>query len=246
MEPHNALPRHQFGYLSPLPVVDAMHYEFYQVVPRGVVFIATPLPIRSFTAAAAAVALAEAPGAIDYLRVRGAGRIIFGGIPVSAVRGRSSMLKLMDDEGRRVGVPVTSDFEDAIEALRSLSARKVAIAAKWQPPVIAAVVAYLAEAGFECVGACGGDYDARQVSTINTADSVDLGVALGRQALTAYPTADALLLGGGTWLSIPISAQLEREFKKPVVSNMTAAFWNALRQFGLQPAPNLGCRLLAS
>ena len=156
------------------------------------------------------------------------------------------MLQLMDDEQRRVGIPVTSDFEDALEALRSFSARKVALAAKWKPSVMEAVARYLADAGLECVGACGGDYDARDMAKINTLDSVDFGVSLGRQALTSCPSADALLLGGGTWLSIPISATLEREFDKPVVSNMTATFWNALRQFGQRPAPNLGCRLLAS
>ena len=239
-----ATPRRQLGYLSPLPVVDAMHYEFYQVAPSGIVFIAMPLPITAFSSAAAAETLMGAPAAIDYLVERGVDRIVFGGLPVSASHGRTSMLHLMEAQQRRVGIRVTSDFEDAIEALRSFSVRKVVIAAKWKRPVLDAVARYLDDAGLECLGASGSDYDARDVSTINTVESVALGVALGRQALASHPDADALLLGGGTWLSMPICAALEREFDKPVVSNMTASFWNALRQFGEPPASDLGCRLL--
>lgn len=239
-----ALPRWQLGYVSPLPVVDAMHYEFYQVAPSGIVFIAAPLPVTAFSPAAAGDALSMAPAVIDYLVQRGVQRIVFGGIPVSASYGREAMLRLLDGEQQRVGIRVTSDFEDSLEALAVLGTRKVALAAKWKPPVLEAVARYLDHAGFDCVGACGDDFDARDVTTIDTVRSTDLGIALGQKALRAYPAAEALLLGGGTWLSLPITAALEREFGKPVVSNMTAAFWNALRQFGERPARDPGCRLL--
>lgn len=236
----------QLGYVSPLSVVDAMHYEFYQAAPSGIVFIAAPLPVAAFSATGVADTLAGAAATIDYLAARGADRIVFGGIPVSAMIGRESMLKLMDAQQQRVGIRVTSDFEDALEALRFLAASRIALAAKWKPAVIEATERYLAHAGFECAGSCGDDFDAREIATIDTSQSVELGVTLGRRALAAHRSADALLVGGGTWLSIPICAALEREFEKPVVSNMTALFWNALRQFGRAPAPGLPCRLLAS
>jgi len=240
-----AVPLCQLGYVSPLPVVDAMHYEFYQVIREGAVLIAAPLPVDAFSTASVTDALAGAPAVVDYLAARGADRIVFGGIPISSLRGRAGMLALMDEQRQRTGIPVTSDFEDALEALRAFSVHRVALAAKWKPAVIEAVRDYLADAGFECVGACGDAYDAGDVAAINTVQSVALGVSLGRRALASYPAADALLLGGGTWLSLPIATTLEREFDKPVVSNMTATFWSALRQFGLPPAPGLGCRLLA-
>jgi maleate cis-trans isomerase len=236
----------QLGYVSPLPVVDAMHYEFYQVSPSGIVFIAAPLPVASFSKEAVHHALSGAAQTVDYLAGRGVDRIVFGGLPVSAMVGRAAMLERMDGHQQRVGIRVTSDFEDALEALRFVNAGRIVFAAKWKPAVIEAVVRYLADAGVECVGTCGDEYDARDVRTIDTARSVALGVALGQRALAEHPSADALLLGGGTWLSLPICAALEREFDKPVVSNMGAVFWNALRQFGRQPAPGLASRLLTS
>lgn len=240
-----AAPAWQLGYLSPLPVVDAMHYEFYQAVPKQGVFLAYPLVLASFSEASARDAAGNAPRAIDYLKSRGAGRIVFGGIPLSALLGRPSMLRMMRDEEQRTGIRVTSDFEDCIEALAFLSVRRVAVAAKWKPPIMEAVARYLAEAGIEVLGMRGADYDAREVMVIDTLKSVELGVELGRSALASFPEAQALLLGGGTWLSIPISVALEREFGKPVVSNMSACFWNALRQFGESPAIHEGCALLA-
>jgi maleate cis-trans isomerase len=239
-----AIPRHQLGYVSPLAVVDAMYYEFYQTAPSGIVFIAQPLPLKSFASASANASLQKAPAAIDTLAGRGAHRIVFGGIPLSALAGRRRMLALMQEEEQRAGVRVTSDFEDAVAALQFFSARKVAIAAKWKPQVMHAVRNYLADAGFDVLGSHGSNYDAREVMAINTVDSVDLALDLGRAALAAHRDADALLLGGGTWLSIPASMILENEFDRPVVSNMTACFWNALRQFGRTAAGHDRCRLL--
>lgn len=240
-----ALPTSQLGYLSPLPVVDAMHYEFYQAVPRGIVFVSYPLSITAFTREAALQAVARASDGLAYLRRRRVDRAIFGGLPVSALVGRAEMLSLMQRAQDQHCLPVSSDFEDTVQALLHLGATRVVVGAKWKQPVMDAVTAYLSDAGFDVVGSHGSTYDAADVMLVNTLDSVNTAVELGRGALQAYPDADALVLGGGTWLAIPATQSLEQEFNKPVVSNMVASSWSAARHARVPVATGLACRLLA-
>jgi maleate cis-trans isomerase len=245
LESRYVVPQWQLGYLSPLPVVDAMHYEFYQIAPSGVTFIACPLLIDAFDEQSALDAvLGRSGAAMDYLCSRGANRIIFGGIPVSVMAGREIMLGVMRAATQRLSITVSSDLEDTIDALRHLSVRRVVVAAKWKPPVMQAVVRYLEHAGIAVEGVCGADFDAKEVMQVNTSGSVGLALQLGRQALSLHPESEALLLGGGTWLSVPATQILEHEFRKPVVSNMVACVWAALREFGCKPSPNVHCRLL--
>ena len=56
----------------------------------------------------------------------------------------------------------------------------------------------------------------------------DMAVALGSSALSAFPAAEGLLLGGGAWLSMPAAPILEAKFGKPVVTNPIATYWAAL------------------
>jgi maleate cis-trans isomerase len=72
-----------------------------------------------------------------------------------------------------------------------------------------------------------------------------LAVDLGRQALQANPDADGLLLPGGLWIAIHAIPILEAEFGKPVILNLNASLWLALKEAGVsRPVQGWG-RLLA-
>ena len=61
-------------------------------------------------------------------------------------------------------------------------------------------------------------------------DNIQLAYELGRQALIDLPQADGLYIGGGAWLSQPVAEALEREFGKPVITNVAAMIFNVLTQ----------------
>lgn len=69
-------------------------------------------------------------------------------------------------------------------------------------------------------------------ATLGAADGMRMAVDLGRAALAAAPTAQALVLPGGRWLSIHAVTQLEAEFGKPVLLNLNASLWAALNSAG--------------
>ena len=99
---------------------------------------------------------------------------------------------------------------------------------------------YLGHAGITRVGVLGHEHSAQQVVALKPQESVDVALALGREAFTKMPEADGLLLAGGAWLVMQAVPILEAEFGKPVVTNPGASYWAALRQAGLKPHSGFG------
>jgi maleate cis-trans isomerase len=237
-------PKHQFGYINPVLVSDFIHYQFYHVAPPLTHLVAYHINLQAFTKPGVDQALTAFWDAVDFLIGRKVERISLGGIPLSAYAGRPRILELMQEACKRTDIPVTTDFEEAILALRHLGVRRVVAAAKWDEPLMGAVMAYLSHAGMEVVGAVGEAHSAQQVVALRPDDSIDVALQLGRSAFGRHPEADGLLLAGGAWLVLQAVPQLEAEFGKPVVTNPGSSYWAALRQAGLHsPTRGLG-RLL--
>ena len=45
------IPKKKIGYLSPLPVIENGPYEFYQLVPKGVLMVMIAVGLQEFTRA---------------------------------------------------------------------------------------------------------------------------------------------------------------------------------------------------
>jgi maleate cis-trans isomerase len=67
---------------------------------------------------------------------------------------------------------------------------------------------------------------------ISTQDQMQLAYELGRRAFLENPDCDGVYIGGGTWLSEPVSERLEQEFGKPVICNQAAMIRDILHILG--------------
>jgi len=239
-------PQNSFGYINPVLISDFIHYQFYSIFPSGSLLTAYHLGLNSFTSDGVNEALRAFWPAVDFLADRKVQRISLGGIPLSAFAGRQRILDLLEEAGRRTDIPVTTDFEESIDALRYFGIQRVVAAAKWDEVVMQAVASYLCDAGFDVVGVYGEAHTAQQVVALRAEESAEIAVHLGRAAFNAYPDAEALLLAGGAWLVLPSLPVIEAEFHRPVVSNPASTYWAALKQARLRcKMPGLG-RLLDS
>jgi arylmalonate decarboxylase len=235
-----SLPSRELGYVLPVMVGDGIHYQFYRVCPSGALLVCYPIGLKAFTAEGAEAALEQFRPAVDFLAERGVDRITQGGIPISAYVGRKRILALVEEAERRTNIPCSADFEESIEALQSLGARKIALAAKWSPELMSCVVDYLGDAGISVLGYVNDARTADQVVRLGPEEGVEIALAIGRKALQENPGADALLLAGGAWLSLHAIPILEAEFGVPVVTNPQASYWAALRQFNMPAAVGYG------
>jgi len=235
------MPGHQFGYINPVQISDYIHYQFYCIFPSNCLMVNIPLNLQRFSHGGVDKTLEEGFWrAFDFLVDRKVERISQGGIPVSAYAGRPRILAMLEQAAKRSPIPATADFEESIEAVRHLGIKRLAVAAKWSPELMNRIREYLGHAGITPVGLIGHEHSAQQVVALKPQESVDVALALGREAFTKMPEADGLLLAGGAWLVMQAIPILEAEFGKPVVTNPSASYWAGLRQAGLKPHPGFG------
>jgi maleate cis-trans isomerase len=232
---NDLIPRFQFGYILPVQIGEFLHYNFYQIAPNDVVIVCPPLNLRSFSHEGVETAMEDYWRVFDFLVARRVDRIAQGGIPITARLGRPRVLELLEEGRRRIDVPVSADIEDAIAGLRAVGAKRIAVAAKWEPTLMDDVKTYMNAAGFEVTSLTNDPHTATEVVALTPEDGHNIALSLGRRALSAAPDADALLLAGGAWQNLAACIQLEAEFGRPVITNVTASMWAALRQFGLVP-----------
>ncbi|MCC7105810.1 MAG: hypothetical protein IT307_11765 [Chloroflexi bacterium] len=238
-------PWYRLGYVTPHLFVDNHAYQFYRIAPPGAMLVTTNLDLADYTLEAVEHELPLFWRLAGILKSRGVDRIVWAGVPVAAVLGRTRMRAFLAEAEQRTGVPFSTDLEGVIAAMQHLGIKKAAIGTRWHGPVNDAVSQYLAEAGIEVVGRQSSGKSLAENSVLSPEEGMRLAVELGRQALRANPDADGLLLPGGLWLAIHAIPILEAEFGKPVILNLNASLWLALKEAGKQRSVQGWGRLLA-
>jgi formyl-CoA transferase len=239
--PANILPHRIIGMIGPTPDAPFIYYQFYRVFPPGGLLIHSSLNLSGFSDAGVEDALASVWRSLDFLRSFNVDQILLAGVPLSAIAGRPRMLELLDEARRRAGIPVSTDFEEAIAGAHRLGLKRVAIAAKWSPELMRQTATYVEHAGLEVVGTCGDGQTLQQLHALNMQASLAVARDVGTRALRDAPQAQGLLLLGGHWLVMQAVIELEAAFGKPVISNPAAIYWAGLRDGGLRcAAPGMG------
>src|SRR5215467_13796108 len=136
------MPRRQFGYINPVQISDFIHYQFYSIFPSNCLLVSIPLNLQSFSTGGVDKALEAFWGAFDFLVDRKVERISQGGIPVSAYAGRPRILAMLEEAAKRSSIPATADFEEAIEGIRHLGIKRLAVAAKWSEELMQRIREY--------------------------------------------------------------------------------------------------------
>lgn len=225
---HIVSPWLQLGYIIPHLYTDMDAYQFYRIAPDGMMLVTTGLNLKEYSLAAVESELPALWKAFDLLKQKNVARIALSGVPVASVLGRTKMREILDEGAQRTGIACDTDLEAHIAVLQHCGATRIALATRWPEAVNTALTNYLQDAGIEVV-ACrsvGRSLDQNKISS--AAADHELALELGRQALQDAPQAEALLLPGGLWYAIHAAPQLEAEFGKPVLLNITSTTWAAL------------------
>jgi maleate cis-trans isomerase len=225
----DVLPKRKLGVLSPLSVIENGPYEFYRVAPPGVSMVLVPCGIREFSAQDLARVFEPLDALVDQLTERSVDIIINTGAPLSVLIGVDAHDDFLARIAARAGKPAASTVTAAVAAARHLGLRSIALVNKWDTTMNERLGAFFERAGIEVAGTATEVLPITEFQGMASADSIELAYALGRQAFEQFTQADGLYIGGGTWLSQPVCEQLEREFGKPCLSNLSVVLWDALR-----------------
>ncbi|MEA2990418.1 MAG: maleate isomerase [Alphaproteobacteria bacterium] len=227
-----AIPKLKIGALKPLSVVDNAAYEFYRIVPPGVMMVMIPVGLGKFSKEDVERVFVPLDGYVDQLMERGCDIIMQSGVPLPLLIGIEAHDKLLGRIEARSGKPATSSVLGVVAAAKHLGLRKIAVANKWSEPMNRMLGEFFARGGTEMVGIASEVLVPDQFQKMTSADAMTLAYELGRAAFTRYPEADGLYIGGGAWLSEPVCQALEREFGKPAISNMSCMIWDTLSRLG--------------
>jgi maleate cis-trans isomerase len=242
----DVLPKKKIGILSPLPVIDNSAYEFYRIVGDRVMLALIPVGLSEFSAKDVERVFAPIDSLLDKLMDRGVDVVMQSGVPLPILIGVEAHDRLVAHMAQYSGRPATSSILGIVAAAKSLGIRNIALANKWSDPMNRTLGEFFARGGIRVAGVAAEVLSPADFQKKSSGENIELAYELGRAALTRFPDADGLYIGGGAWLSQPVCEALEREFGKPTISNQSAMIWDTLHRVGCwQPIPGHG-RLLSS
>jgi len=225
----NDLPKRKIGVLSPLSVIDNGAYEFYRLVEDRIMLVMIPVGLSEFTGKDVERVFAPINSYLDKLMERRVDIIVQSGVPLPAligVQAHDRLIAHIADYARR---PATSSVLGVVEAAKSLGIKRIAFANKWSEAMNKTLGEFFARENIQVAGVASKVLAPSEFQKMSGEDNIELAYALGGQALTDLREADGLYIGGGAWLSQPVAEALEAEFKKPVITNISAMIRNVLK-----------------
>lgn len=245
----NLSPRFRYGVIHPRSherLQRGPGYQFYRIVPLDVMEISTSLGLENYTAEGVEKALRNYWNCVEILATEKAQVIIFGGAPVSAVLGRPRVVDLLRETEEKTGIPADAPLEALIAAMNHLGLKRLAIGSRWANVVNQAIVRYLEAGGINVVGTTERNQWAADSAAMSLEEGLAMALDVGREAAQIAPQADGISVPGGAAMSLHVIPALEKQFGKPVFTNMSVEVWNNLVRPGMIPPVRGWGRLLAS
>jgi maleate cis-trans isomerase len=214
---------HRFGLLTPSSNT-TQEPEFSAALPTSVSLHTGRVSYRDITPAEQDRCVLELEQESRKLADAEVGVIVFAATAPTLAKGKGydrELIKRMEDASGR---PATTAATAFVDALRLLGAKKLSIGAPWSKTMDKPMVEFMEANGFEVVHS----------EVVGFVASIDLGrvgpetaYELGRRA--DRPEADAIIMPGGNWASMPVVERLESELGKPVLVNNAVSLWAGLR-----------------
>jgi len=150
--------------------------------------------------------------------------IVFAATAPTLAKGKGydrELIRRMEDASGR---PATTAATAFVDALNRLGITKIAIGAPWSKIMDKPMVEFMEASGFKVVHS----------ESVGFVALIDLG-RVGPE--TAYklahradrPEAEAIVMPGGNWASMPVIERLENELGKPILVNNAVSLWAGLR-----------------
>jgi len=209
---------------------DTFAYEFYQMVPRGVVLVMTAANIKKLTSDEFERALGEYDQAADLLAAEEVDFIMVGGSPLIALKGVGSDKEISGRIETNTQIPAVCGFTAVVSALNELGIKKVVLVTPYRDDLNARHKTYLEAFGFNVTHVRGMQIE-RNVEIAQLPPYASYRLA--KEAFFEAPNSDGIYISCARWQTALNIAQLERDLKVPVVTNTQALLWAAFKRLGV-------------
>ncbi len=203
-----------------------------RLYPTGVQFLGDGVGLPGgMTVAGYDEAIPRVVPVAQALAKRGAQVISVFGSSLTFYKGAKFHDELMQQVSKATGVPATTQSNGLIDGLRTVNARRVAVATAYTDIVTERLKVFLQEHGFEVAATKGLGFE----KVPDDANTRDVLFALGSEAYAASRQADALVLSCGALRTLDLIVPLEDRIRVPVVSSTPHGLMNGVRMLGLNP-----------
>lgn len=214
-----------------------VEYETMRMLPPGVSAHFTRIAHIEDSPASLQHMTEQFPAQVELLHHAGVDAVCYACTGASLARGyavdRQDIARLRRDGGPAI----ISTAGSLVDAAEHLGLSRLAVAAPYEPWLLAHLVAYLEAAGLTVLNAVGLGEQA------NVKHGPEAALALAERAWVAG--ADGLILSCGNFRSLEMAPQIERSIGKPLLTSNGCALWGALTAAGWRgPAPTSSGRLL--
>ena len=214
---------HRFGLVTPSSNT-TQEPEFSAALPPTVSLHTGRVAYRDITPQEQDRCVLELESECRKLADAEVGAIVFAATAPTIAKGKGydrELIKRMEDASGR---PASTSATAFVDALTLLGVTRIAIGAPWSKTMDKPMVEFMTANGFEVVHS----------EVVGFVSAVDLGrvgpetaYELGRK--TDRPDAEAIIMPGGNWASMPIVEKLENDLGKPVLVNNAVSLWAGLR-----------------
>jgi arylmalonate decarboxylase len=167
--------------------------------------------------------------AAKELAKTGVDAIMVIGTSLTFYRGYDAHQQLLEQLRKETGLPVSTMSEAVTDGLRSVGARRVAVATAYSDLVNDRLADFLKHAGFEVRSMKGfGIVEFGGAEKMTQQDIIELG----GKAIAEAKVAEAVLISCGGLMTFGCAEPIEARHGIPVVTSTQSAFWKALRLAG--------------
>ena len=205
-----------------VPPEGATMYPDVTFIPRGVgVRALTPEGYDSAWEAILPAAKELAKQDIEAIMVIGTSLTFY--------RGYEAHQQLLEQLRAETGLPVSTMTEAVVDGLRSVGAKRVAVATAYSDLVNERLTDFLMRSGYEVLSMKGfGLLGFGDAANQSEQDIIDLS----GKAIDEAKAADAVLISCGGLRTLDCAVPIEQRYGIPVVTSTQSAFWKALRLAG--------------
>ena len=233
--------RARVGYISPT-VMEVLPYEFYRFAPPGVGLVGTTCSIDDWKPDEFEKGLAQVKGAATYLGSRKVDYIIHGGGPLVVSRGKGYEDTIVREIEAVSGVPATTGVRSALEAMRHMGSKRIAIASCYPPGHNEALTNFLSSFGLEIVRAEGTDMPFRDIQKQSPEEIYRFALGVAARAKGC----DTIYLPCPQWQGAQAVEAIEQDTGLNAIAYTHANFFCAFRTLGIGAPIRGHGKLLAS
>ena len=216
--------RGRVGIISPARG-DTSLYEFYKVVPEGIIAVPTSLGVQRLTSDQLSAVLDRYEDAVRDLVYEECDVIALSGTPpvTSGVAGTEE--RLLERARALTSVPVFTGVGAEVEAIRAVGGKRIAVGSPYTADLNEKWKRYFTGKGFDVVAVEGVGIE----KNIELAKlPIHTSYRVARDLYEKYPDVDAIHLTCPRWATIVNLARLEQDLGIPVTSSSQAQIYASL------------------